>query len=204
MSSLSQRSNERVRDARLYIGGGIFFILVGLGLLGFTFAPVVSEEIKYETVTKRTDPVRTPEITPVDNQFGIVIPRLAANAPIIAEVDPFNETDYQLKLTRGVAHAKGSSLPGEGGRTFLFAHSAGDFYEANRYNAIFYLLYKLQTGDDLFIYYQGKKYSYSVKELRYVDPSEVDYLFSEQDNDLILMTCWPPGTTYRRLLVIAE
>lgn len=146
-------------------------------------------------------------IEPVDAEFGIVVPKISANAPIVAQVDPNRPEVYQYALTKGVAHARGTSLPGEGGNIFLFAHSAGDFYDANRYNAVFYLLYKLEPQDDLYVFYKGTKHHYSVTQSRIVDASEVQYLKPASGNgseQLTLMTCWPPGTTLKRLVVTSQ
>ena len=110
---------------------------------------------------------------------------------------------YQRALTQGVAHAKNTSTPDKNGNTFIFAHSAGNWYQANQFNAVFYLLNKLETGDEIIVYYQSQKYIYSVDEIKFVKPDEINYLSNQLNtNKLTLMTCWPPGTTLKRLVVI--
>ena len=135
----------------------------------------------------------------------IIIPKLGANAKVIADVDPFDSRVYQRALTKGVAHAKGSAYPGEIGNVFLFSHSSVNFYEAQRYNSIFYLLNKLEPGDEIRVYYQGQPIIYRVSETKIVSSSAVNYLQAGTgESSLTLMTCWPAGTTYKRLLVIAR
>lgn len=159
------------------------------------------EEVKY-AVTKDSLPK---QIIPVDKEFGIVIPKIRANAKVIANVDPYNERTYQIALTKGIAHARGTAMPGHAGNTFIFAHSAGDWFNANRYNAIFYLLSKMVKGDEIIAYYKGEKFVYKVKEVKYVDALDTSYLKSTNSGSFItLMTCWPPGTTLKRLIVIGE
>lgn len=172
----------------------------GLVILLFTFSPLIKEEITYAVTPKKT----IEEIKPRDMNFGIVIPQINANAKVIANVDPYNEKEYQYQLSKGVAHAKGSSMPNEYGNTFLFAHSAADWQQATRYNAIFYLIYKLKNNDRIYIFYMGKKYTFRVNNVLYVSDNEISYLTRKTSvKSLILMTCWPPGTSLKRLLVQA-
>ncbi len=185
---------------------GLFLILFSLVILGRTFYPIVRVEIKYQLqpqISKEASAL-TKEIEPVDGDFGIVIPKIQANAKIIANVDPYNSYVYQKALTQGIAHAKGSAYPGQSGNIFLFAHSAGNFYQANRYNAVFYLLNKLEKDDLIYLYYQGEKSEYKVTEKKLVSPKEIDYLVKKENKkQLTLMTCWPPGTTLKRLIITA-
>lgn len=141
-----------------------------------------------------------------DTDFSIVIPKIGASEKVIANVDPGNAQEYKKSLLEGVAHAKGSSLPGLNGTTYIFAHSADSFWNVGRYNAVFYLLKEVKPGDEIIIVFQGKRYNYKVTETKIVDPSEVGYLEAKigQGEQLILQTCWPPGTTFKRLLVFAK
>ena len=144
-------------------------------------------------------------IYPVDEHSGIVIPKIGANAKVVWGVDWQDSSVYQQALTKGVAHAKGTALPGEPGNAFLFAHSGADFYEAIRYNAEFYLLSKLEAGDEVYLFRDGKKLAYRVTDTRTVSPEEVGYLSGDaKKKTLTLMTCWPAGTTYKRLVVLAD
>lgn len=194
---------------------GVVFLLSGLIILTITFYPVVKEELSYDLFRpnpnvnvglKGKGSPKDKVVTPIDPQFGIVIPKIGANAKVIPNVDPYNSYVYQVALTHGVAQAKGSSLPGEGGNIFIFSHSSTNFYEATIYNSIFYLLTKLSKGDKVYIFFHNVKYTYVVTGIALVDPTKVDYLSSgtPQNQTLTLMTCWPPGTTYKRLLVFAK
>ena len=175
----------------LMMAGAILFLLI--------FSPVITQEVTY---TKHVAGPQT--IIPRDANFGIVIPKINANAKIIPNVDPYNAKEYQLALTQGVAHAKGAVFPGRVGNSFLFAHSSVNFYEASRYNSIFYLAHKLDKGDEIDVYVNKEKFVYTVTEKKFVSPTDVSYLTQKTDKKLLtLMTCWPPGTTFERLLIIA-
>lgn len=147
----------------------------------------------------------------VDTSFLIEIPKMNVRAAIISEVDPFNEKEYRAALQKGIAHAKGTSLPGEKGTSFLFAHSSDAPWRMSRYNTIFFRLGELEKKDTIIIRRDGKEYRYQVTDKKTVWPNEVSYLVNAQDkqgssnrNQLILQTCTPIGTSFQRLLVFAE
>lgn len=144
-------------------------------------------------------------LIPKDPYFSILIPKIGANENVIAEVDPGNEEEYLFALQNGVAHAAGSAFPGQNQHVYLFAHSTNTFTNVSRYNALFYLLYKLENGDEVNVYYEGVRHIYTVTGKTIVDPSEVSYLTRATESEfLTLQTCWPPGTTAQRLLIFAE
>ncbi len=143
-------------------------------------------------------------LIPVDPEFSIVIPKIGANAKVLANVDSADERIYLEALKKGVAHAAGTSFPGEGSHIFLFAHSTDYFWNVGLYNAVFYLLYKLEKGDEIDLFYQGKRYVYQVIGKNIVNPNQVEYLTRKSNKEfLTLQTCWPPGTTLQRLLIFA-
>jgi len=143
-------------------------------------------------------------LTPVDPNFSIVIPKIGANAKVVSNVDASNEKTYLEVLNKGVAHTLGTAFPGEGGHIFLFAHSTDYFWNVSTYNAIFYLLYKLEKNDEVNIFYKGQRFVYRVIGQEIVDPSQVQYLTRKTNREfLTLQTCWPPGTTLKRLLIFA-
>lgn len=145
-------------------------------------------------------------LTPKDTDFSIVIPKIGASAKVFPNVDPSNEEEFLPILMQGVAHAKGTVFPGHTGNTYLFAHSTDNFWDVGRYNAIFYLLKDLKPGDEVIMFFQGKRHDYIVNDSKVVDASNVDSIVNAQSSgveQLILQTCWPPGTTWQRLLVFA-
>lgn len=186
---------------QILIGAGIFLITLSLIFFIFIFLPVFKVEINYSLNKPKT----INQIIPIDKDFGIVIPKIGANSKIIPNVDPYNSYIYQQALTKGVAQAKGTSNPSTNGNMFLFSHSSVNLLEAGRYNSIFYLLSKLEKDDEIYIYYKGTKYKYEVSEKKIVDAKNVSYLSGKSNEQILtLMTCWPAGTTYKRLVVIAK
>lgn len=148
---------------------------------------------------------KTQILVPVSTDFSIVIPKIAANAPIIPNIDASNYKEYMQALSKGVAHAKGTVLPGMEGNIFLFAHSTDNFWNVGRYNAVFYLLKELEIGDEVNIFFGGRRFIYQVYEKKIVEANEVGYLSPKAEGQVLtLQTCWPPGTTLKRLLVFAK
>lgn len=145
-------------------------------------------------------------LIPKDTDFSILIPKLGASSQVFPNVDPSSEDTFLPVLQRGVAHAQGTFFPGMKGNIYMFAHSTDNFWDVGRYNAIFYLLKDLQPGDDVIVFFENQRHNYAVKETRVVDSDDVSFITQSNTGKevLILQTCWPPGTTWKRLLVFAE
>jgi len=199
---------------RLNVVGNIT-IGISVLFLFFTFGPVLDKEISYQTkqVVKKVFKYSQEnkianiekDLTPPNTDFSIVIPKIGAVAPVYANVDPFDENDFLLVLRKGVAHAKRTAFPGRVGNVYIFAHSTDAFYNIGRYNAIFYLIGKLETGDTIYMHYKNTKHTYEVYEKKVVSAGAVEYLGKlDKEKTLTLQTCYPPGTTLKRLVILAE
>ena len=206
---------------------GNFLILGTIVSIGFTFWPVGSAFVghaldnlngkKYESSAVATSSGQTfgsllgkedPNIkvlVPKDPTFSIIVEKIGANAPIVHNVDASNKAVYTDALKRGVAHALGTSFPGQPGVTYLFAHSTDTIFNVPRFNAVFYLLNDLVPGDSVVIFFNGKRYNYAVSEKKITEPADVGYFtLKTEEQILVLQTCYPPGTTWKRLLVVAK
>lgn len=194
----------------------------------FSFGPIVSQEVSYDlkTVGLNTDKAKIDaeenfgmqmaeankilavqkeaQSYGISSYFSIVIPKIDAASDIIANVDSSNEAEYKEALQKGVAHAKGTMFPSQGGTIFLFSHSTDSPVNVARYNAVFFLLRKLEKGDRIIIYFADKRYDYQVESKLITSPKDTSWLTDRGDGErLILQTCDPPGTNWNRLLVIA-
>ena len=213
---------------------GSSLIVAGLAGLIFTAAPLVQSEISYRwnALTIRPLPTSAPAVSQQgevvqaedkdiekeemlrlaaewgmpDTRFSIYIPKIKAKAKIVENVDPGNEKEYMEALSQGVAHASGSVLPGMEGATYLFAHSTNAPWNVTQYNAVFYLLRELKSGDEIYVFFLEKLYKYRVTEQKTVGADDVSWLLHSKEGKerLILQTCWPPGTLWKRLIVVAE
>ena len=137
--------------------------------------------------------------------FTIDIPKIGAQSRVIPNVNSADKFEYGQALSRGVAHAAGTFLPGMDGSVTLFAHSTDFSANVERYNAVFYRLDELNPGDTLTVWYLGKKYDYRVVKTRVTSPTDTE-VFKSQTGPakLYLVTCTPRGTTKNRLIVEAK
>lgn len=175
---------------RYYIGNLLIFI--SLSILVYTYFPFLKFFL----------PNTSRQVA--NGNFYINIPKISAIAPIFTNVDPWNESEYQQILHKGVAQAKGTSLPGQNGTIYLFAHSSLPPWEMTRTNTAFLRLGELQTGDKIMINMYGTEYDYVVKDKKELWPNDVQYLTKNNTNQLILQTCTPLGTSLKRLLIFAQ
>jgi sortase A len=181
------------KNKLLYYAGNALIVLSLAGFL-YIFSPIV---MIYLFPPK-------PDYTASAKGTYLSIPKIYAYSQVIENVDPFDESEYQRELKKGVAHAEGTSLPDEEGTIFMFAHSSGPPWEITRLNTIFLRLGELEKGDIIEISKNGKQYKYKVREKKEVKPTEVSYLLETERTQLILQTCTPIGTDIRRLLVFAD
>lgn len=192
-----------------YSGTAIF--LMAIGYFCYLYWPLTKSIISYnnnkKTVKNEIVEINKEISVPLE-QFSIRIPKINASAQIETNVSPFNKEEYLPVLDKNlVAHAKNSSLPGQKDTSvYLFAHSTNQGLQTVRKNSIFYLLGELKNDDPIFINYNGKLYAYKVYKQKVVKASEVEYLnYKEEGKELlILQTCWPLGTDWKRLLIFAE
>lgn len=179
---------------RFRVLSGYFLILFSLLILSYIYFPLA---LVYFFPPKIVSAFN-------DNKYYLTIPKINAQAPIIEGVDPFNEQGYRKALGGGIAHAKNTSLPNEPGRIYLFAHSSDSPFRITRYNTIFLRLNELKNGDIIKINKNDKEYKYEVVDKKELWPNDIQYLQKSESNQLILQTCTPIGTSFKRLLVFAQ
>lgn len=164
-----------------------------------------AKQILLHQPSQSQDNILTKELIVANNdEFALVIPKIGVNSRIIPNVDPFNSEIYLPALSKGIAHATGTSLPSDGGNTVLFAHSTDNFYNIYKYNAAFYLLSKLNTDDKVFVVQDKKIYEYIVLSNSIVSAKDMSYMTQDKKNTLTLITCWPAGTTLKRRVIVAK
>lgn len=166
------------------------------------------EELKQAQITFsdliRVAADQAPEITEA-TYFTIEIPKIAAKAKVIPNINPGNEKEYGQALSLGVAHSAGTFLPGMGGGVTLFSHSTDIEANVGRYNAVFYRLDELKPGDGIVVWWLGQKYDYQVTVSKVTQATDVSVFKTTTGKErLYLVTCTPRGTTKNRLIVEAE
>lgn len=192
---------------------GLVLILFALGGGGYIFGPLITTEVNYylrppqvaETSKLALAIKEYPTWEVPDSAYSLYIPKIDAKSRIIGGIDASNEKAYLEALKEGVAEASGLAHPGQKGTTYLFAHSTDSPLNYARYNAVFYLLDKIEPGDAVEIVYKGDLYKYQVAGSHILSAKDVTYLVPQTDEEqLVLQTCYPPGTTWKRLVVVAK
>ncbi len=136
--------------------------------------------------------------------YYLSVPKLGINRAKV-ESKPKN-----LDPDEALGHYIGSAYPGEAGNSFIYGHSVlPAFYNPKNYKAIFSTLGSLDIGDKFTIEYNNKKYTYAVEGKKTLKPEQVDPLATFKpaylnDSTVTLMTCSPPGTKLKRLMVYAS
>ncbi|WKZ30721.1 MAG: sortase [Candidatus Dojkabacteria bacterium] len=141
--------------------------------------------------------------------MAITIASLQINSINVApNVESYDENIYNRVLKNGVAHFKGTSLPGDGGNAFIYGHSAVEsYFSAHEENpeTIFTRLEDIELGDSVDISKDGKTYTYVVRKKKIVDPNDFSILEVQGRKETVtLMTCHPAGIGTNRLIVTAE
>jgi len=109
-------------------------------------------------------------------------------------------------LKNSLIHYPGTAMPGELGNPVVFGHSVlPQFFNPKNYISIFSTLHTLEPGDLIEITSDNATYTYHVTSLYEVMPDDLSPLAQTFDaRRLTLITCTPPGTYLRRLIVKAQ
>ena len=142
-----------------------------------------------------------PEESNFPEYFYLSIPKLRIKE---AQVRANSE---DLNPSTSLGHYQGTALPGQAGNAFIYGHSVLPwFFNPKNYKTIFSTLGNLEPGDEFFITYNNQQFNYVVETTNEVHPSSVRPLDEIKpkylnESTVVLMTCSPPGTKLKRLLV---
>ncbi|GAC1370933.1 MAG: hypothetical protein NVSMB39_4300 [Candidatus Saccharimonadales bacterium] len=177
---------------------GVFFLV----LLLFKI-PVIISQAKYAAGSQATPgaAVSAAEVVPAENT--ITIPKINVRVPVNYEPS-IQEAAIQKSLETGVVHYGNTAFPGQAGNVAIFGHSSNDWWEPGNFKFVFVLLDKLAPGDQVTVDYQSKRYIYEVTGSKVVEPTDVAVLNPTATPTLTIITCTPPGTSLKRLVVTAK
>ncbi len=129
------------------------------------------------------------------NSYYLSIPSLNIEKALV-------KTDT-MDLKSSLIQYPQTAFPGQIGNSVIFGHSVlPQFFNPKSYLTIFSNLFKLKTGDQILIDYDNITYTYLVEDIFEVKPTDFSVLEQRYDNRyLTLITCSPPGTYLRRLVI---
>lgn len=203
-----------------------FLIVIGLTFLFLVFWPMIVWRVSYvprlstaeiirpipeaRAFGQRVAGVKSADFTKASAWFPDV-----PQKPITSRVTSYTLAIPKLKIFDAVAiiggedlgksliHYGGTALPGEYGKAVIFGHSIlPQFFDPKNYKAIFSTLHTLKPGDEVLVNFDGIRYRYKVFEIEIVEPTNISVLEQKYDDSyLVLITCTPPGTYWKRLVV---
>lgn len=127
--------------------------------------------------------------------FFLSIPKLGISNAIVSNVD--NDLDKHL------VNFGGTAFPPANGNSVVFGHSTlPQWFNPHDYKAIFATVHTLQTNDKLIVTDNGISYNYLIDKITIVDADDTSALAQQYDDSyLTLITCTPPGTVWKRLVI---
>lgn len=140
----------------------------------------------------------------ISDEPRIIIPKINVDVPVVYDEKSYSEERIQAALERGVVHYGETALPGQIGNNVIVGHSSNNFFNSGKYKFAFVLLDRLETGDTFILHYKGTRYIYKVFNKEIITPDNFKLIQPTDTPVTTLITCTPPGTAWRRLVVQAE
>ncbi len=228
---LKKETKSKDKKKKKYLS--LIFLASGLLLIAFVTVPIIKFQIQYSTNLKQiinplsvksynqnysvlgdstdytqlsnwftSDSNNSPQnhLTTSDNggKYYLSIPKLKIkDAMVIIGSSDLKKSLIQYPQT---------ALPGQLGNTVIFGHSVlPQLFNPKSYVSIFATLHTLKIGDEILLSYDGSQYKYVVSEMFEVKADDFSVLDQRYDTKtLSIITCSPPGTYLRRLVVRAE
>lgn len=218
VNDLRSQLLDRVKEQTKKVSGSKHFVpIVAAVLVALTFIFLQYNSVIFAQVRAYVSPgsinpanliVDPTTDTKVSADPRIIIPKINVDAPVVYDLTTLKESVVQEKLKGGVVHYPipgANAMPGQKGNTVILGHSSNDVFDDGGYKFVFVQLNNLEKGDTFYLNYNGTRYTYSVTEKKVIDPTQVSELVTDNTKPLAtLVTCTPPGTALKRLVVIAE
>lgn len=109
-------------------------------------------------------------------------------------------------LSTHLVHYGGTAIPPDRGNAVIFGHSnLPQLFDAKNYKTIFANLYTLKMDDEIRAEVSGVGYLFKIYSITVVDATDTSIFAQEYDSaNITLVTCTPPGTTWKRLIIKAR
>lgn len=195
--------------------GFISYVIFPLALFGLKDAPMlVASQVTSpipEVLSTSITALSGVDYTKASNWFpsstkSRTVPTLVSSYSLT--ISKLNIKDAVVSTTsddlfKNLVHYVGSSLPGEKGNTVVFGHSTlPQLFNPKNYKTIFSTLHTLRVGDEFVVNIEGVAYKYLIFEIKVIEPEDISVLEQKYDNSYItLVTCTPPGTYWKRLII---
>ncbi len=157
----------------------------------------------YRELTRGYDPLKKGEAF-IEGHLSI--PSIGVDAPITWSQST-EESEILNQLESGLIHYPGTAIPGFPGNVYITGHSSYYSWSKSSYKDILKNLNKLKLGEEIIFHLKigdnySKKVIYEVStEGEVVTPHDYRIFKSTKDSEVTLVTCWPLGTSWKRMMV---
>jgi sortase A len=178
------------RRGWLLLAGGAALIAVALGIVLYQLWPDISYNLglidaSWPYASRFAEESSAEDVPKGDR---IVIPKIGVDAQV-------SGGNSAVALSQGVYHHSETAEPGEGDNVALAGH---------RERETFVLLYQLDPGDPVSLWWNGEEHTYRVTRVYEVTPDDGSVLASSDEEQLTMYTCLPRFLGNKRTVVEAE
>ena len=164
-----------------------------------------SPQISPQALPTTTDSPEQKEFPLTEKENSLEIQKLGLEVPLVF-AKSIAIKDMKQDLKSGAVVYPGSNLPGQTGKLIVLGHSSPPGWPKIRYDWVFSKLNDLETGDEIFINFGNYQYDFKVTKKTFLEKGEQ---ITESDLNgskqfLYLITCWPPGKDFKRLVIESE
>ena len=208
----NHRRSLQVRFLSIFLG--TFFALFALLNVRYLYASMRYWLVP-GTIVSNTETTPSPfplaqdiKYKPLPDEAQLIIDRIGVNAPLVFGISSDPDSIYKA-LEQGVVHYSDTVKPGMEGPSVLLGHSSAYPWYQGGYGSVFALLSKLSIGDRFYIRYgDGRFFIFEVRDSIIFNPLSGDARLHELEqtdgSTLILVSCYPVGTNYRRIAIRAD
>lgn len=130
--------------------------------------------------------------------YFLSIPKLNIQNAVVSTID--------TNLSSHLVNFPGTAIPPARGNAVVFGHSTlPQFFDSKNYKTIFSTVHTLIIGDVIMVTANNLTYNYKIYSISIENAGDTSYLSQEvNDSYLTIITCTPPGTTWKRLIIRAK
>jgi sortase A len=151
--------------------------------------------IDYTNATNWFPTYKEVAITPKVTNYSLSFPSINVFNAAVSTVD--ND------LSKHMVNFPGTAVPPDLGNAVVFGHSTlPQLYNPSDYKTILAKAHMIKVGDTILAKSQGIEYIYKVYQITITDPNDTSVLAQSFDASyLTVITCTPPGTIWKRLII---
>jgi len=136
---------------------------------------------------------------------NVAVTHYTMTIPKIHQID-MDVSTIDTDLSHHLVQYGGTAVPPSRGTAVIFGHSTlPQLFKQGDYDTVFAYAHTLEVGDEINIKVDNLSYSYRIYNITITSPLDTSFFAQNyDDNYLILVTCTPPGTTWKRLIIKAR